>query len=71
MQKSLENGITYLEICSISVLFEDTIVLYGDLMFRLLALSISCVVLINLPSAMCLLALVDMRWLSLCSFGKA
>ena len=40
-------------------------------MFRLLALSISCVVLIKLPSVMCLLVLVDMRWLSLCSFGKA
>ena len=27
--------------------------------------------LIKLPSVMCLLVLVDMRWLSLCSFGKA
>ena len=62
---------TYQEICSVSVLFEDTIGLYRGLMIRLLALSISCVVLIKLPSAMYLLALVDMRWLSLCSFGKA
>ena len=63
---------TYPEICSVSVLFEDTIGLYGDLMFRLLALSISCVVLIKLPSVMCLLVLVDMGWLSFfCSFGKA
>ena len=61
---------TYPEICSVNVLFEDTIGLYGGLMSRLLALSISCVVLIKLPSAMCLLVLVDMRWLSLSSFGK-
>ena len=39
-------------------------------MFRLLGLSISCVVFIKLPSAMCLLVLVDMRWLILRSFGK-
>ena len=62
---------TYTEICSVSVLFEDAVGLYGGLMFRLLALSITCVVLIKLPSVMYLLALVDMRWLSLCSFGKA
>ena len=36
---------TYPEICSVSVLFKDTIGLYGGLMFRLVALSISCVVL--------------------------
>ena len=40
-------------------------------MFRLVALSISCVVLIKLPSVVCLLVLVDMRWLSLCSFCNA
>ena len=62
---------TYSEICSVSVLFKDTIGLYGGLMFRLLALSISCVVSIKLPSVVCLLVLDDMRWLSLCSFGKA
>ena len=52
---------TYPEICSVSVLFDDTIGQYGGLMFRLLTLSISCAVLIKLPSVMCLLALVDMR----------
>ena len=52
---------TYPEICYVSVLFEDTIGLYGGLMLRLLALSISCAVLIKLPSVMCLLVLVDMR----------
>ena len=62
---------TYPEICYVSVFLEDTIGWYGGLMIRLLALSISCVVLIKLPSVMRLLALVDMRWLSLCSFGKA
>ena len=62
---------TYPEICSVSVLFEGTIVLHGGLMPMLLALSISCVVLIKLLSVMCLFVLVDMRWLSLCSFGKA
>ena len=62
---------TYPEICFASVLFEDTIGLYGGLMFRLLALSISCVVVIKLPSVVCLFALVDMGWLRLCSFGKA
>ena len=41
---------TYPEICSVSVHFEDAIGLYGGLMFRLLAMSISCEVLINLPS---------------------
>ena len=40
-------------------------------MLRLLALSISCVVLIKLPSVVYVLVLMDMRWLSLCSFGKA
>ena len=55
---------TYPEICSVSVLFYDTIGLYGGLMLRLLALSISCAVLFKLPSVMCLLALVDIRWLS-------
>ena len=62
---------TYPEISSVSFLFEDIIGLYGGHMFRLLALSISCVVLIKLPSVMYLLVLVDMRWLRLCSFGKA
>ena len=62
---------TYPIICSVSVLFEDTIGLYGGLMLRLLALSISCVVLIKLPSVVCLFVLVDMRWLCLCCFGKA
>ena len=38
---------TYPEICSVSVLFEDTIGLYGGLILRLLALSISCAVLIK------------------------
>ena len=38
---------TYPEICSVIVLFEDTIGLYGGLIFRLLALSISCAVLIK------------------------
>ena len=52
---------TYPEICSVGVLFEDTIVLYGGLIFRLLALSISCAVLIKLSSVMCLLVLVDVR----------
>ena len=52
---------TYPEICSVSVRFEDTIGLYGGLIFRLLILSISCAVLIKLPSVMCLLGLVDMR----------
>ena len=52
---------TYHEICSVSVLFEDTIGLYGGLMLMLLALSISCAVLIKLPSVVCLLVLVDMR----------
>ena len=49
------------EICYVSVLFEDTIGLYEGHMFRLLALSISCVVLIKLPPIMCLFVLVDMR----------
>ena len=40
-------------------------------MSKLVALSISCVVLIKLPSVVCLFVLVDMRWLSLCSFGMA
>ena len=62
---------TYPEISSVSVFFEHNIGLYGGHMFRLLDLSISCFVLTNLPSDMCLLALMDMRWLSLCSFGKA
>ena len=62
---------TYPEVCSVSVPFEDTIGLYGGLMLSLVALSISCVVSINLPSVVCLLVLVDMRWLSLCCFGKA
>ena len=39
-------------------------------MFRLLAFSVSCVVLIKLTSVVCLLVLVDMKWLSLCSFGN-
>ena len=52
---------TYPEMCYVSFLFEGTIVLYGGLIFRLLALSISCAVLIKLPSVMCLLVLVDMR----------
>ena len=62
---------TYPEICSVSVVYDRTIGLYGGFMFRLLDLSISCVVLNKLPSVMCLLVLVDMRWLSLSSFGKA
>ena len=49
---------TYPEICYVSVLFKDAIGLYGGLMFRLLALSISYVVLIKLQSVMCLLVLV-------------
>ena len=57
------------EICSVSVIFEDSIVLYGSLMIRLVDLSISCVVMIKLPSVVCLLGLADMRRLSLCSFG--
>ena len=52
---------TYPEICFVSVLFEDTIGHYGGLIFRLLALSISCAVLIKLPFVMCLLVLMDMR----------
>ena len=56
---------------SVSVVFDDTISLYGGLMLRLVASSTSCVVLIKLSSVVCLLVLVDMRWLSLCSFGKA
>ena len=40
-------------------------------MFWLLALPISCVALIKLPSVVCLLYLVDMRWLSLGRFGMA
>ena len=51
--------------------FRGTIDLYRGLMLRLEALYISRVVLINLPSVVCVLVLVDMRWLSLCSFGKA
>ena len=62
---------TYPELCSVSVIFVDTIGLYGRLMPRLFALSITCVVLIKLLSVMCLFVLVDMRWLSFCSFGKA
>ena len=38
----------YPEICPVSVPFEDTIGMYVGLMFRLVALSISCVVLIKL-----------------------
>ena len=52
---------TYKKICYVGVLFEDTIRLYGGHMFRLLALSIICAMLIKLPSVMCLFALVDMR----------
>ena len=52
---------TYPEICYVSVLFEDTIGLHGGIIFKLLALSISCAVLIKLPSVICLLVLVDMR----------
>ena len=62
---------TYPEICSLSVLFDAIICLYGGHMSKLVALSISCVVLIKLPSVVCLFVLVDMRWLSLCSFGMA
>ena len=40
-------------------------------MFWLVALAISCVVLIMLSSVVCVFVLVDMRWLSLYSFGKA
>ena len=61
----------YQEICYVSDLFEDIIGRDGGHMFRLLALSISCVVLIKLPSVMYLLVLMDMRWLRLCCFGKA
>ena len=57
---------TYPEICSLCVPFEDTIGLYGGLMFRLVAMSISCVVLIKLTSVVCIFAFVDMRCLSLC-----
>ena len=39
-------------------------------MFRLVVLSISCVVLIKLSSVVCLLVLVDVRCQSLCSFGN-
>ena len=39
---------TYPEICSVTVPFKDTIGLYRGLMFMLVALSISCVVLIKL-----------------------
>ena len=59
-------GSTCPEICSASVLFEDNIRLYGGLMLRLLALSISCVVLIKLPSVswnnceICILLFGDM-----------
>ena len=59
------------EICYVGAPFRDTIGMYGGLMLRLVALSISCVVLIKLPSVVCLLVLVDMRWLGLCRFGKA
>ena len=62
---------TYPEISYVNVLFEGSTGLYGALMLRLVALSISCVVLIKLPSIVCVLALVDMRWLSLCSFSRA
>ena len=62
---------TYPDICSASVHFEDTICLYGFLMFSFVAMSISCDVLIKLSSVVCVLALEDKRWLSLCSFGKA
>ena len=62
---------TYPEICSLSVLFDAIICLNGGLMSILVGLSISCVVLIKLPSVVCLFVLVDMRWLSLYSFGMA
>ena len=62
---------TYPEICSVSVHYDETIGLFGGLMFSLLYLSISCVVLTMLLPVMCLFVLVDMRWLSLSSFGKA
>ena len=61
----------YPEICYVSVPFEDTIGLHGGLMFRLLAMSINCVVLTKLSSVVCVFDMVDMRWLSLCSFRKA
>ena len=62
---------TYPEICSVNTPFEDTIGLYGGLMFKLVTLSISCVVLIKLSSLVCVLVLVDMRWLSVYCFGKS
>ena len=40
-------------------------------MLRLVAWSISYAVLTKLPSVVCLFGLVGIRWLSLCSFGKA
>ena len=40
-------------------------------MSRFVDLSISCVMLIKLPSVCVYYFLVDMRWLSLWSFGKA
>ena len=55
---------THPEICSVCTPFEDTIGLYGGHMLRLVGLSISFVVLTRLPSVVCLLALVYLRWLS-------
>ena len=45
---------TYREMCSVSVPSEDTLGLFGGLMCRLLALSISCVMLIKLSSVACI-----------------
>ena len=55
MKNRLGNGSTYPEIFSVSVPFDDTIGLFEGLMFSLVALSISCVVLIKLPSVVCVL----------------
>ena len=45
---------TYPEICSVSVPFKDTIGLYGGLMCRLVASSVSCIELIKLSSVVCI-----------------
>ena len=71
MQKRLENGINISINMFCKCSFRRCYWSVWGLMFRLLALSINCVVLIKLPSVMYLLVLADVRWLSLCSFGKA
>ena len=58
----------YPEICSVSVLFEDTIGLYGGVTARLVVLSIIFVVILS--SVECVFVLVDMRLLFLCSIWQ-